>query len=59
MCWKILKYKGVVKMSICDPHSCTGCMACYNVCPKNAIKMESDQYGILSPKIKEEFCIRL
>ena len=46
-------------MSICDSHRCTGCMACYNVCPKNAIKMEYNEYGILSPKIKEDLCIRL
>lgn len=34
------------------PHDqCTGCGACYNKCPKNAIKMEYDDEGFIFPKV--------
>ena len=45
-------------MSICDSNKCTSCMACYNSCPRNCITMEYDKYGILSPQINENICIR-
>lgn len=38
-------------MSICDSSKCTGCMACYDVCTKNCIKMEYESNEILSPVI--------
>lgn len=44
-------------MSICDSSKCTSCMACYNICPKNCISMNYDEYGILSPQINEDVCI--
>ena len=36
--------------------ACTGCGACLNKCPVNAIKMEYDSEGFLFPKI-DETCI--
>lgn len=36
---------------------CCGCEACEQVCPKNAIMMESDFEGFLYPKIHKELCI--
>lgn len=40
------------------PHNkCTGCGACANACPKNAITMELDAEGFLFPKVNEELCI--
>ena len=36
---------------------CTGCGACCNVCPKQAIHMEPDSEGFLVPQINEEQCI--
>lgn len=36
---------------------CCGCGACLNICPKNAIFMEEDEYGFLYPKIDEIICI--
>lgn len=36
---------------------CTGCGACYNVCPKDAIRMEPNPQGFLYPVIDEELCI--
>ncbi|MCM1214438.1 MAG: polysaccharide pyruvyl transferase family protein [Lachnospiraceae bacterium] len=35
---------------------CTGCSACLNVCPNQAIEMQSDNEGFLSPEINEQ-CI--
>lgn len=36
---------------------CVGCFACYNICPKNCIKMIPDQEGFLYPKIEENLCV--
>ena len=36
---------------------CTGCGACYNICPKDAIHMEPDSEGFLVPQVDEEQCI--
>lgn len=36
---------------------CCGCTACYNICPKEAIKMEPDREGFLYPKIDQSLCI--
>ncbi len=44
-------------ISILSHDKCTGCGACYNVCPVNAIHMEHDIDGFLSPIIDNEKCI--
>ena len=36
---------------------CTGCGACYNICPKQAIKMVNNNEGFLYPKIEDKNCI--
>ena len=36
---------------------CTGCKACYNICPKDAIEMKTDKEGFWYPKVKAEKCI--
>ena len=38
-------------------NQCTGCGACYNKCPINAISMQYDEEGFLSPVIDEAKCI--
>ena len=35
---------------------CTGCEACANVCPRNAIAMIRDAEGFAYPKINRELC---
>lgn len=37
---------------------CTGCSACYNVCPKKCITMEENEEGFLYPKVNEKECIK-
>lgn len=36
---------------------CTGCTACKNICPRQAISMEEDNEGFLYPVINEKVCI--
>lgn len=36
---------------------CTGCGACYNICPTESIEMVGDEKGFLYPSIKNEKCI--
>ena len=40
-----------------DNELCSGCAACYNICPQNAIKMQKDERGFLYPVIEQEKCI--
>ena len=35
---------------------CSGCSACYNICPVNAIKMEEDIEGFKYPVIDKTLC---
>lgn len=41
---------------ICERKICTGCFACYNICPRYAINMVEDEYGYIYPKINIEKC---
>jgi acetyltransferase-like isoleucine patch superfamily enzyme/coenzyme F420-reducing hydrogenase beta subunit len=43
---------------ICPKNACTGCAACANKCPHNAIAMEDDNEGFLYPKIIENACTK-
>lgn len=42
---------------ICDYKSCTGCMACYNICHQQAITMHSNEEGFAYPVIDEQLCV--
>lgn len=43
---------------ICSREKCTGCSACYNVCPKSAISMvESGAAGYVYPQVDASKCI--
>ncbi len=42
---------------ICDKKNCTGCCACFNICPKNAIIMKEDTMGYIYPEIDNNKCI--
>ncbi|MDK0881992.1 Coenzyme F420 hydrogenase/dehydrogenase, beta subunit C-terminal domain [Clostridium perfringens] len=43
---------------ICKKEKCTGCFACYNICPKKCIDMIEDEYGFIYPKINLTKCIK-
>ena len=45
-------------MTIIENNECTGCHACYSVCPKQAITMVKDDKGFKVYKIDEEKCIK-
>lgn len=36
---------------------CTGCGACKNICPKDAIELQPDREGFLMPVINQEKCV--
>lgn len=44
-------------IQLCDRKTCTGCSACYSICPKKAITMIADAEGFLVPQINEALCI--
>lgn len=44
-------------ISICPATECTGCSACFSICPKKAISMVPDPEGFLHPQIDQVLCI--
>lgn len=44
-------------IKIKNKSDCTGCTACANICPKNAIEMVVDEEGFKYPKINKDKCI--
>lgn len=44
-------------MHVENKHNCTGCGACYNICPQNAISMQGDKYGFYKPVIDNTKCV--
>ncbi len=56
---KVLPTKVEDPVTVADLKSenCTGCGACYAVCPQNAIEMKKSSEGFLSPVIDHSKCI--
>ena len=46
----------VTMIILIQKKECTGCSACYNICPKNAIEMIEDKKGFKYPNIDKEKC---
>lgn len=42
---------------ICRAEQCTGCLACMNICPKEAISVGTDKYGVTHPVIQQDKCV--
>lgn len=42
---------------VCPENLCTGCSACLNICPHNAITMKANFMGFLYPHINQQNCI--
>lgn len=40
-----------------EKKDCCGCGACMNICPRQAITMEADEYGFYYPNINADKCI--
>ena len=41
---------------VLEKEKCTGCGACFNICPSGAISMQENNEGFLYPEIDEEKC---
>ncbi len=48
---------GRMMLEICKAENCTGCMACLNRCPRDAISEAQNERGFYIPKIDESKCI--
>lgn len=44
-------------INIKDKTKCTGCTACYSICPKHCISMRADKEGFLYPEVNIDECI--
>ena len=42
---------------VINKNKCSGCHACYNICPKNAISMFEDELGFKYPAVDQKKCI--
>ncbi len=49
--------EAVCKIEDVSKKLCTGCSACANICPQNAIEMKPDAEGFLRPVVDGEKCI--
>lgn len=45
-------------MRIVESKKCTGCGACFNICPHGAIQMIEDERGFLKPFIDDTMCVK-
>lgn len=48
----------MIDLKIKDKKNCTGCYACFNICPVNCISMESDEEGFEYPRVETNKCIK-
>ncbi|MDU5920541.1 MAG: Coenzyme F420 hydrogenase/dehydrogenase, beta subunit C-terminal domain [Clostridiales bacterium] len=44
-------------IKVTDKNKCSGCYACYSVCPKECISMKEDDEGYLYPNVNKNKCI--
>ncbi len=44
-------------INIAQKEKCTGCHACFNICPKESIEMKTDNEGFWYPIVDENKCI--
>lgn len=56
--WPLLaRFEKVTPQSLMRNYFCTGCGACVNKCPQNAIKLYPDKQGFLKPQIDDNRCV--
>ena len=46
-----------MQVHLTDKVECTGCSACYAICPQNCIEMKFDHHGFKHPVINTTSCI--
>ncbi len=44
-------------IAINNPRKCSGCGACVNICPKDAISLQEDEEGFIYPHVNKSNCI--
>lgn len=44
-------------MKITEPENCTGCGACVDICPRNAVEIQQDDNGFPYTVIQEDKCV--
>lgn len=44
-------------IELCSLNECTGCGACYNICPHHSIRMTESSEGFLFPHIDSDLCV--
>lgn len=44
-------------IGLCDSEKCSGCSACFNVCPTNSILMQENQYAEIHPIVNYDTCL--
>ena len=47
----------IMNINELNPEKCTGCGACYNICPQKAITMQLNEEGFWSPHIDMSKCV--
>lgn len=48
----------IEQVKLCEHEKCTGCSACFSICPTNSIMMKEDSYAEMHPFINDKTCIR-
>ncbi len=56
--WAVADKQSKFSYQICPIDQCTGCFACMNRCPKDAITCVTDVYGRTVPQIDPAVCVR-
>mgnify|MGYP000943720074 CR=1 FL=1 len=51
------KTKTNIEKILVSNANCSGCHACYAICPKNCVSMINDDEGFWYPKVNEKYCI--
>ena len=45
-------------ISITNKKFCSGCSACFSICPQNCIELKEDEDGFLYPHVNQQLCIQ-
>ena len=54
----MVQIKPCILPTLANDLACTGCAACRNICPHDAISMTPDREGFLMPAVKTDLCVK-